>query len=150
MMIGHRRPLLERLMEKVEFDTNGGCWLWSGALSTCGYARLSIDGLNASASRAAWRLFRPKAPDGMLVCHRCDTPACVNPDHLFLGTHADNMRDMAIKGRRKRFPPEAVQEIRSSAETSEALARRFGMSLTHVSNIRRGRRRPQSTEGLRP
>ena len=73
-------------------EPNTGCWLWLGFISPDGYG-------TRLAHRRAWELARGPIPDGMLVCHRCDVRHCVNPDHLFLGTHLDNMRDMIRKGR---------------------------------------------------
>lgn len=75
-----------------------GCWLWRGYAPN-GYGRMSIAGHMQSTHRIAYRLFVAPIPEGLDVCHRCDTPACVNPAHLFVGTRQDNLDDMVDKGR---------------------------------------------------
>lgn len=102
--MSRRTPLAERWASRVrKTDT---CWLWTGYLSH-GYGEISRggrEGANAKAHRVAWELFRGEIPAGLMVCHHCDVPACVNPDHLFLGTALDNKRDEIAKGRQA--PPE--------------------------------------------
>ena len=79
-----------------------GCWVWNGAKRTkFSYGVFSIKHQNHQAHRIAWELVNGSIPDGLFVLHKCDNPPCVNPEHLFLGTHIDNMRDMVKKGRAK-------------------------------------------------
>jgi hypothetical protein len=91
-------PLTERVARYSATDSSG-CVLWSGQIDACGYGRLQVDGLSRLAHRVAWELVNGPTPDGLCVCHRCDVRNCVLVDHLFLGSNADNMRDMAHKGR---------------------------------------------------
>src|SRR5688500_2385277 len=106
----------ERYVQKT--DT---CWLWAGVKGRGGYGRMRINGRDRSAHRAAWEMANGQAvPDGMHVCHRCDVPSCVNPEHLFLGTAKVNKADAIAKGRSvfgRRSPhakltDEAVREAR--------------------------------------
>jgi hypothetical protein len=88
---------LERFMRKVV--KGDGCWLWTGAPAQWGYGQFGMANKHWLAHRVSWFFHNGPIPDGMFVCHRCDVPLCVNPDHLFLGTHQDNMDDMRAKRR---------------------------------------------------
>lgn len=95
---------MERLMSRVTIKDTG-CWVVPvRGRSRWEYAHANVDGQTIGGHRLSWMFHRGPIPDGMFVCHRCDTPACVNPDHLFLGTPKDNMRDMIAKGRHNRHP----------------------------------------------
>ena len=88
----------DRFLSKVEKSPNG-CWLWTGAISMKGYARFGVNGRNCHGHRVSYQLFRGDIPDGMQVCHKCDNPRCVRPDHLFIGDNSANQRDAVAKKR---------------------------------------------------
>ncbi len=82
-------------------EPNTGCWLWTAGMRLNGYGQVKIRRVNQLAHRVSYQVHVGPMPEGMCVCHKCDVPCCVNPDHLFLGTQADNMRDRDRKGRCK-------------------------------------------------
>jgi hypothetical protein len=89
------RPWQDRVIP----EPNSGCLLWEGAVARYGYGHIRRGGRYLSLHRVVWEETHGAIPDGLHVLHRCDVPACVNVDHLFLGTHTDNMRDIVSKGR---------------------------------------------------
>lgn len=143
----------EEIFARVEFDTNGGCWLWPGCEVAVGYRAMQFEGKQRPAHRVSWIAHNGPIPDGLYVCHKCDVRACVNPDHLFLGTHSDNMRDMFAKGRgRQKLTPAQVSEIRAAYDPTPSrrgrinpnskaqIAKRYGVSRFAVADIIKGKR----------
>jgi len=87
----------ERFFEKV--NKTNSCWLWTGALTSRGYGSFGVEGKVTSAHRYSYQIHIGKIPKGLIICHSCDVPACVNPEHLWAGTTSDNMKDMVAKNR---------------------------------------------------
>lgn len=149
MKVDEKQRLHERILDRVYFDPNTGCWLWTGhPTGKEGYGALSVNWRRVRAHRLSYELFVGPVADGICVCHTCDTPPCVNPGHLFLGTRADNNRDMTDKGRRAQGPklvescdtkltPAKVKDIRARAgpETQGALAAEYGVHKTTISLV---------------
>lgn len=96
-----RKTPEQRYFENVEIKE--GCWGWRAATNRKGYGRF-YSKHTQSAHRFSWIIHKGKIPDGLFVLHKCDNPPCTNPEHLFLGTNLDNIRDMIAKGRNYKFP----------------------------------------------
>ena len=92
--------IAERLDARSIPEPNSGCILWTGAVARRGYGKLRVKNRVTAAHRVAYELAHGPVPPGMFVCHRCDVPSCINPAHLFAGTHQQNMDDMTAKRRR--------------------------------------------------
>ncbi len=127
-------------------EPNSGCFLWLGSVTDFGYAKVNWFGTYDCAHRWAWRAAHGEIPEGLQVLHKCDVPSCVNPNHLFLGTHADNMRDKALKGRCNptyggggKLDPDKVLYVRASKERGSDLAKKFGVSQATISETRTGK-----------
>ena len=95
----------QRLQHFIQRDPLSGCWIWQGAPDQDGYGRIKMHRVKQVAHRFAWSLRHGAIPPGAIVCHRCDERACVNPDHLFLGTHALNGADRKAKMKAVAAPP---------------------------------------------
>jgi hypothetical protein len=110
----------QRFWSKVQHGDEDECWLWKPSISKKNpYGQISIRGKEYLSHRIAYFLTTGVDPRELEICHTCDLPACCNPKHLFLGTHRDNMADMAVKGRNPSRPIltfQQVQEIRNSKD----------------------------------
>lgn len=144
----------ERFWSKVR--KSDGCWEWTDALTKTGYGTLTIvvyvkDRRTVRAKlahRVSWEINKGPIPDGLHVCHHCDNPQCVRPEHLFLGTDADNLADMVAKGRSNRGERHwnaalsfvAVREIRRlTRKLAIVMAKRFGVREATVRAVITGR-----------
>lgn len=129
--------------QKYVPEPNSGCWLWTSGWDSDGYGLATG---NKKAHRLSYERSVGPIPIGACVCHRCDTPACVNPAHLFLGTNAENTADRKMKGRgsmgasspHAKLTEAQVMEILTSKESKRALASRFGVTPGAIAHIRRG------------
>lgn len=132
-------------------EKTDGCWLWLGSLRETGYGQFNNDGKITRAHRFAYELAYGAIPDDMLVCHHCDNRRCVRPDHLFVGTHKDNMQDCLRKGRyagvalkgedqtNAKLTWVAVREMRDryrgGGVSQPELARQYGVSQAAVNSV---------------
>lgn len=105
-----------KLLYRVNRQAPGGCWEWGRSFANSGYGVLNVNQKIVLAHRLSYEYFVSPIPDGHFICHRCDNRSCINPNHLFSGLHADNMRDMAQKGRAawrgKKRPQETIEKIK--------------------------------------
>jgi len=150
---------LEEIYKRCESDPKTGCINWAAAKTKNRYGQISIDGMVYYVHRVSLAIKTQSDLVGMFACHICDNPSCVNPDHLFVGSHGDNMRDMfskkgseilkpawdsvrGEKNKKAKFTADVAKEIRDRYDAGErptALAREFGVLPTCVCNI--GKRR---------
>lgn len=135
-----------RFDSKIMPEPNTGCWFWVGSLDQDGYGLFKIGGVMHRAHRLSYRQYKGVVPKKMLVCHNCDTPGCVNPDHLFLGTHQDNTNDKMNKNRQpigethgaakiNRVTAQIIRETYKSGFKQQDIAKYFKLGQTHISRI---------------
>ena len=143
-----KKDLLKRFEEKIEMIPECGCWIWIAAVQGDGYGVIKTGHKNKQsvAHRISWQLYRGSIPKGILVLHKCDTPACVNPYHLFLGTHKDNTQDMIKKNRKALQKGEGnnlsklteceVLTIRESCSKNINLSKIYKVNASTISRIK--------------
>lgn len=145
-----KQDLKTRFWAKVSPCPLTGCWWWTASPGPYGYGEIGVDGRTKKANRVAWELEYGPIPVGLHVLHRCDTPGCVNPEHLWLGTNVENAADRDAKGRLvrgeratfARLNASAVRLIRERSgrgETGASIARDMGVGQSTVSAILLGK-----------
>lgn len=145
----NKKTITERFSDKIRIDRKTGCWEWTGGLIS-GYGAIWIGGNKTiGAHRVSWEIHKGRIPKGMFVCHHCDNRKCVNPDHLFIGTAADNIADMDKKNRRrnvcgdacpwKKLTSSQAAAIKNSRAKTRPLAKKYAVSKSTIDDIRNNR-----------
>jgi len=141
----HIRPpramsLADRLERKSMPEPNSGCVLWLGTCMPFGHGRMRWAGALYLTHRLAWMAHRGPIPEGTMVCHKCDVPSCINPDHLFLGDNASNILDMWTKRRRvPKLSPDQIRSIRADSRLHRVIAEDYGVSRPAITLIKSGK-----------
>ena len=139
--------MTEKFTDYISPEPNSGCWLWTGTVNRQGYGRWGKK--SRYAHRLVYETRHGAIPPGLCALHKCDNPCCVNPDHIFLGSRADNTRDMYAKGRDRttgdrsasaKLSSSDVATIRASNESLRTLGLRYGVGHSTIGKIKRGER----------
>lgn len=128
---------VKRFEAKFTKSAEDECWLWRGAIKGNGYGNFHDGTTTRMVHRLSWQIYCGPIPDGLCVCHVCDVRSCVNPAHLFVGTHKDNGRDMAIKERSRTTKLTAsditaIRARRNAGETLSKIGNAYGVSLQAI------------------
>lgn len=165
-----------RLRERIVVNGTTGCWLWQGGLDKRGRGRIWVEGRLRLAHREVWRFFHGPIQDGKVLCHHCDNPRCVNPEHLYVGTQRTNMRDMMERqghwtdreperaqrlGResgakndwaggernpKAKLTQQQVEWIRRDPRETRYVAADYGVNRTTIQRIRQGKSWPPASQ----
>lgn len=136
----------DRFMKKIKINNQTGCWEWTASLYGRGYGQFKEDSKKSSVGAHRWsaKNLAGLDIDNMVVCHKCDNPKCVNPEHLFVGSHQDNITDMVNKKRHQhgvnhyktKLTENDVRYIRSSIKSGYQLAKDFNVTEQHIGHIK--------------
>jgi hypothetical protein len=128
---------IQRFFDKVD-KSEGGCWVWKGSIRA-GYGVFWDGKKNVSAHRWSYEYHKRKISNGKVICHRCDNPLCVNPEHLFQGTHKRNMEDASSKGRlsNKKLTSAQKHYVLKSPEPDYIMAIKFKVWPSTIRRLRR-------------
>ena len=137
----------ERILSNIWIYSETGCWEWQGCKTKDGYGVIKIKGRTKRVHRIAYRIFNGDFDPSLCICHKCDNPSCCNPNHLFVGTQKDNIRDMVAKGRSNKgeknplskLTKEDIFDIRRLYRignlTQQEIADKFGVNQQTISKI---------------
>lgn len=131
-------PLRDRFNLYVFPEPNSGCFLWTGAVDPHGYGAITVNGITAKAHRLSYEFNYGAIPSDMSVLHKCDVRCCVNPNHLFLGTRADNLQDMRNKNRHfKKLSNSDILKICKDSRSHREIAKEYGVVKSTIGNAKR-------------
>jgi len=143
-----RKTLKQRLLDNVRVDEQTGCWDWLKFKDRNKYGHIKVLGKSELVHRVAYQTLVGDIPSGMFVCHRCDNPSCLNPEHLFIGTNQDNIDDKVAKNRQSKIGQQKgskhslakltekdIVDIRISTLSQNKLALLYGMTQSSISQI---------------
>lgn len=147
----HGLSAREYIKSKIKIDPNTGCWIWQGSMLGKKYGAVKWKTKEWGSHRLSYTVFKGEIPEGLCVCHKCDIPACVNPEHLFLGTKSENSKDMMNKKRQRngelintsKLTAEIVKSIKKRLETENncaKIAREYGVYDTTILDIKNNKR----------